>query len=523
METLPDRLVLEGVTKRYGGVLANDAVDLRVAPGSIHALLGENGAGKSTLMKIAGGVEQADAGCIRLDGERVRLRNPRDAGVRGVAMVFQHFALFDSLSVAQNILLGQARGVTLAAIERRVAALGAKYGLKIDPRRPVATLSVGERQRVELLRALFTDPRLLILDEPTAVLAPGAIAPLFDVLRGLAAAGCSILYASHKLDEVRALCDACSVLRGGRVVARVDPRAQSEDALARLMLGTVPTPPGRRAHAPGASALRLRDLSQSAREPHGTHLHALSLDVRAGEIVGIAGVAGNGQRELLEVISGEDARAPAQGCLELCGAALGPGRVAERRAAGLRVVPEERLGRASVPRMSLVDNALLTRQDAGFARLGWVRRNALRALASRLVSRFDVRTPGVDAVAAALSGGNLQKYVVGREIDAGPKVLVVAQPTWGVDVGAAAGIHAEILALRDAGCAVLVISQDLDEIFGLSDRIGVIARGRLSPLVPAGEMSAERIGRWMGGLWNDAPLRDPDSAVPTAEADRAAA
>lgn len=523
METLPDRLVLEGVTRRYGSVLANDTIDLRVAPGSIHALLGENGAGKSTLMKIAGGVEQADAGCIRLDGQRVRFRNPRDAGIRGVTMVFQHFALFDSLSVAQNILLGQARGVTLAAIERRVAALGARYGLAIDPRRPVATLSVGERQRVELLRALFTDPRLLILDEPTAVLAPGAIAPLFEVLRGLARAGCSILYASHKLDEVRALCDACTVLRGGRVVARVDPRGESEDALARLMLGTVPTPPARRARSPGPSALALRGLSQWAREPHGTHLQDLDLDVRAGEVVGIAGVAGNGQRELLEVISGEDARALARGRMELCDVALMPGRVAERRAAGLRVVPEERLGRASVPRMSLVENALLTRRDAGLARHGWLRRNALRELASRLVSRFDVRAPGLEAVAAALSGGNLQKYVVGREIDAGPRVFVVAQPTWGVDVGAAAGIHAEILALRDAGCAVLVISQDLDEIFALADRIGVIAGGRLSPLVPAGEMSAERIGRWMGGLWYDPAPSDPCATDATLEADCAAA
>lgn len=523
------RLQLTGITKRYPGVVANQAISLQVLPGEIHAVLGENGAGKSTLMKVIYGSVKPDEGVVMFNGQPVHVRNPQEARALGISMVFQHFSLFDTLTVAENVWLGldpkrslgrpktvlppsgglaprDSSGghgsLTLAEVSASITAKAAEYGLDIDPARPVHTLSVGEMQRVEIIRALLTSPQLLILDEPTSVLTPQAVDKLFTVLRKLAAEGCSILYISHKLHEIRALCTACTVLRGGQVTGDCDPRNESNASLSRLMIGAEPPALRLRAQQPGDTVLLVDGLSLASAEPFGTDLHDMALQVRAGEVVGIAGVSGNGQSELLRSLSGEDMRVP-NGSIRVGNqdaARLSPG---QRRALGLHFVPEERLGRGAVPTLSLAHNLLLTRNDAVGA-FGWIRVGALRRQATEIIERYKVKANGPNAAAKSLSGGNLQKFIVGREIEAKPALLIVSQPTWGVDVGAAAQIRGEILALRDAGCAVLVVSEELEELFEICDRLHVIAKGRLSPSVDRAAASTELIGEWMSGLWNAA-------------------
>ncbi len=501
--TAPPRLELRHVTKRYGDVVANDDVALAVAPGEIHAILGENGAGKSTLMKVVYGAVAPDAGELHWDGDAVTIRSPHDARALGIAMVFQHFSLFDSLTVAENVWLGLSGRATLREVVEGIQGKAAEYGLDVDPHRPVHVLSVGERQRVEIVRALLANPRLLILDEPTAVLTPQAVEKLFGTLRKLAATGCSILYITHKLHEILALCHRCTVLRGGRVVASCDPGEESTASLSRMMIGAEPPRLERRPASVGRLALAVRGLSLACHDRFGVPLDDVSLEVHAGEIVGIAGVSGNGQQELMAALSGEDPRAEA-GAVQLFGQPIGRMGAGARRRRGLHFVPEERLGRGAVPSLSLATNMLLTRHEALRA-LGWIDRAALRDQASGVLRRYWVKAAGPAAPARSLSGGNLQKYIVGRELDAVPKVLVVAQPTWGVDVGAAAQIRAELVALRDAGCAVLVVSEELEELFALADRLHVMARGRLSPSVPSAEATVEQVGEWMSGLWAGGP------------------
>jgi simple sugar transport system ATP-binding protein len=497
---MPDRLQLTGITKRYPGVVANDGVSLSVRPGEIHAVLGENGAGKSTLMKIIYGAVKPDAGELRFDGQPVHIRSPQEARALGIAMVFQHFSLFETLSVAENVWLGLDRSLSLAEVTQRIAQTAATYGLDIDPARPVHTLGVGEMQRVEIIRALLAAPRLLILDEPTSVLTPQAVDKLFVTLRQLADEGCSILYISHKLHEIRALCSACTVMRGGRVTGVCDPREESNASLSRLMIGAEPPKLSPHEHAPGPVVLHVDGLNLKRESPFGADLVEVSLQVRAGEVVGIAGVSGNGQRELLYALSGEDRRAPAA-AITLAGQAVGQRSPGQRRALGLHFVPEERLGRGAVPEMSLAHNLLLSRREA-VGPLGWLHTGRLRGQAAGIIERFRVKAAGPLAPARSLSGGNLQKFIMGREIDARPQLLIVSQPTWGVDVGAAAQIRAEILALRDAGCAVLVVSEELDELFEICDVLHVIAKGRLSPAVPRRQASVAQIGEWMSGLWH---------------------
>jgi len=493
------RLELIGISKQYPAVKANDRIDLRVAAGEIHAVLGENGAGKSTLMKIIYGAVRPDAGEMFIDGTRVRVRNPHDARAQRIAMVFQHFSLFDTMTVAENVWLGLGRSLALGEVTSAIRAKAQEYGLDIDPLRPVHTLSVGERQRVEIVRALLTDPRILILDEPTSVLTPQAVESLFATLRQLAAQGCSILYISHKLDEIRTLCTACTVLRAGRVTGVVDPRCESAASLSRLMIGAEPPQLTHRASEPGAVALAARGLTLPRRDLFGVDLESIDLSVHAGEIVGVAGVSGNGQQELLAALAGEDTRAPPES-IRLFDRAIGAAGVSTRRRFGLHFVPEERLGRGAVPPLTLALNLLLTRREP-IGRAGWLLLGRMRAMAQSILARFNVKASGPRAAARSLSGGNLQKYIVGREIDARPKVLIVAQPTWGVDVGATAQIRAELLALRDAGCAVLVVSEELDELFEIADRLVVIAKGRLSPPLETHAATREQIGRWMSGLW----------------------
>ena len=520
------RLELRGICKQYPGVRANDDISLSVMPGEIHAVLGENGAGKSTLMKIIYGAVPPDAGQVLWDGQPQRLRSPAQARQLGISMVYQHFSLFDSLSAAQNIWLGLDKALSLDQVRERVDRLAHQYGLELDPERPVHSLSVGERQRVEILRALLTEPRLLILDEPTSVLTPQAVEKLFATLRRLSDEGCAILYISHKLDEIRALCQRCTVLRGGRVTGEVDPRTQSSAQLSQLMIGAEPPKHQPRASQAGAAALRLHQLSLAPRDPFGTVLQGLELTLRQGEILGVAGVSGNGQAELMAALSGEDRRL-APGSLWLEGgprgpvdiSRLGPGR---RRQLGLHHVPEERLGRGAVPTLSLAQNTLLTRREP-VGLLGHVSPRRCRELAQTLIQRFGVRAAGPDAAARSLSGGNLQKFIMGREISARPRVLLVSQPTWGVDVGAAAQIRGELLALRDAGCAILVVSEELEELFEISDRLVVIARGALSPAVSPAQTTVAQIGLWMSGLWEGAPGAAASTLTTATEAGHAEA
>ncbi|MCX2860892.1 ABC transporter ATP-binding protein [Paucibacter sp. PLA-PC-4] len=493
------RLELTGISKQYPAVKANDGVGLAVASGQIHAVLGENGAGKSTLMKIIYGAVQPDEGQIRWNGQAVTIKSPAQARALGISMVYQHFSLFDTLTAAENVWLGLDKAQSLAQVTARIEQVAATYGLVVDPARPVHSLSVGERQRVEIVRALLTNPQLLILDEPTSVLTPQAVATLFVTLRQLADKGCSILYISHKLDEIRALCHHCTVLRAGKVTGEVDPRTQSNDQLSRLMIGAEPPKLKHEARPVGELALEIKGLSLGKASPFGTSLEELALQLRAGEIVGIAGVSGNGQQELMAALSGEDPRA-APGSLRLFGQDIARASARKRRKLGLHFVPEERLGRGAVPTLSLAQNTLLTRTEAVKAG-GWIAQGELRRMAAELIARFNVRAGGPDAAAKSLSGGNLQKFLVGREIAAKPRVLIVAQPTWGVDVGAAAQIRAELLKLRDAGCALLVVSEELDELFEISDRLVVMAKGRLSPAVPVAQATVEKIGEWMSGLW----------------------
>ena len=506
------RLQLTHITKRYPSVVANSDISLTVAPGETHAVLGENGAGKSTLMKIIYGSVKPDEGSVMFNGQPVHIRNPQEARALGISMVFQHFSLFDTLTVAENVWLGLEKSLTLNQVTHSITAKAAEYGLDIDPARPVHTLSVGEMQRVEIIRALLTNPKLLILDEPTSVLTPQAVEKLFVVLKKLAAEGCSILYISHKLHEIRELCSACTVLRGGKVTGVCNPQQESNASLSRLMIGAEPPALEHHERQAGDTVLRVQGLSLPCEDQFGVDLDGISLDVRAGEVVGIAGVSGNGQKELLYALSGEDRRAGAS-MIQVFGrdaGRFGPGR---RRGLGVHFVPEERLGRGAVPTLGLAHNLMLTRTDA-IHKSGWINVKGLEAQAQGIIRRFNVKAGGPHAAARSLSGGNLQKFIVGREIDAGPKLLIVSQPTWGVDVGAAAQIRGEILALRDAGCAVLVVSEELDELFEISDRLHVIAKGRLSPSIDRARATVTQIGEWMSGLWAVAPLR-PETPTST--------
>ena len=390
----------------------------------------------------------------------------------------------------------------MAELAERIREVSDKYGLPVDPRRIVHSLSVGERQRVEIIRCLLQTPKLLIMDEPTSVLTPQAVRKLFETLRKLASEGCSILYISHKLDEIQELCHTATVLRGGKVTGHCVPSQESPKSMARLMIGKdLPVCEHGAAKEGGEVRLRLAGLSRAADDPFGTDLRDLELEVRSGEIVGIAGVSGNGQQELLYALSGEAPLAE-KFPVQIMGFEAGRTSPGRRRRAGLCFVPEERLGRGAVPSMSLADNAILTAaKNRRLVRRSLIDQKRAWAFAAECIEKYNVKCAGPQAQARSLSGGNLQKFIVGREIMQDPKVLVVAQPTWGVDVGAAAFIRQSIIDLRNRGCAVLVISEELDELFEICDRIAVIAKGRLSPAKPAAATNVEEIGVWMSGMW----------------------
>lgn len=496
-------LAVEGLTKSFGALVAVGGVDLSIGEGSIHALLGENGAGKSTLVKMLYGTLQPDVGNIIIRGKPTVVTSPNEARALGIGMVFQHFSLFESMSVAENIALALDHKPTPDEVKVELKEFVERYGLHVDPDATVGDLDVGVRQRVEILRVLLQKPSLVILDEPTSVLTPQEAESLFGVLRQLASEGKSILYISHKLDEVRALCDDATVMRHGKVVERTDPRKESSASLARAMVGSDVSEVRRKAGAVAADAPLVFELTEVKYDPgtlFGMSLKNVSMRVLSGEILGIAGVAGNGQKELFDVLSGEalvDLDA-----VRMDGHPVGSLSISKRRQRGAAFVPEERAGHASVPAMALSENALITRkapEDGTLSSLGVMKFSAIHKLSSMIRDAFDVRSAKGDPAASTLSGGNLQKFVVGRELSRDPKILVVNQPTWGVDAAAASFIRGAILQLAEKGSAIIVISQDLDELLQISDKISVLSHGHLSEPLDASKVTLEQLGLLMGG------------------------
>jgi ABC-type uncharacterized transport system ATPase subunit len=493
-------LEVRGVTKAFPGVVANRDVSLALHEGEVHCLLGENGAGKSTLMHTVFGLHQPDAGEILVRGEPVRFTGTADAIALGIGMVHQHFQLIPVFTVTENVVLGneQRRGpwLDLASARARIVELSERFGLEIDPDATVADLSVGEQQRVELIKALYRDAEILILDEPTAVLTPGEVDDLFEVVRSLVASGKSIIFITHKLREVLAVADRITVLRGGAVVGEADPREATVGSLATLMVGRdVSFSVEKAPSSPGAPVLRVRDLSV-ADDRGSTTVEGFDLEVRAGEIFGIAGVEGNGQRELIEALMGM--RPKVGGTVEIDGhdvTSATPRQVIEL---GVGHVPEDRTKHGLVAPFSISDNLVLNRyRRRPFSRRGFRQEGAIRDRAVDLVARFDVRTPSPDAATSTLSGGNQQKVIIARELTGDPRLLVVAQPTRGLDVGSIEFIHREIVRLRDQGAAVLLVSAELDEVLNLSDRIGVIYRGALVGTFDRAAAEREHLGLLM--------------------------
>ena len=491
-------LSLKGLTKAYPGVVANDTVSFDIGTGEVHALLGENGAGKSTLVKMIYGLVKPDSGEMTLRGAPFAPSEPRQARADGIAMVFQHFSLFDALNVAENIALGMENPPAMRDLAAKIREVSEAYGLPLDPYRTVGDLSAGERQRVEIIRCLLQDPKLLIMDEPTSVLTPQEVEILCQTLEKLRAEGTSILYISHKLEEIRTLCDHATILRLGKNVGECIPAETSASEMAELMVGAALTPPKRGTRDLGEVAMDISGLSVPSPSAFGTALRNVHLTVRQGEILGIGGVAGNGQDELLSVLSGEVLTEP--DAVKLGQEPIGQLGPVARRALGVLAAPEERLGHAAAPDMSLTENAMLTGATReGLVKNGFLKWTAAKDFAQRVIKEFDVRTPGPENAARSLSGGNLQKFVIGREVLQRPEVLVVNQPTWGVDASAAAAIRQSLLDLAAGGAAVICISQDLDELMEISDSFAALNEGRLSAPRPAEGLTVEEIGLMMGG------------------------
>jgi simple sugar transport system ATP-binding protein len=495
---------MSGISKRFGDLVANDGISLELRQGEVMALLGENGAGKTTLMNILFGHYVADAGSVEVFGRILPPGSPRAAIAAGLGMVHQHFTLADNLSVLDNVLVGtrplwqlQARR---GAGRRRLAALAAEFGLAVDPDARVGALSVGERQRVEILKALYRDARILILDEPTAVLTPAESESLFATLQSFTARGLSVLFISHKLGEVMAVSRRIAVLRGGRKVAELDTASTSRTALAELMVGRALPEVTRAPLPPGAPVLELAGIAAAGRQ--APPLSGASLTVRRHEIVGIAGVSGNGQAALADLVAG--LARPSAGRLALFGREVRHGSPRAMVASGVGRIPEDRHADGLVVDMSVAENLILERyREPPFGRLGLSDRGAAARHARAVIERFDVRCPGPDATTRLLSGGNMQKLILGRVLTGEPGLILACQPSRGLDVGAVAYVHQRLLAARAEGCGVLLISDDLDEILALSDRVAVIHRGRLSPAEPRERVTLRRLGLLMAGAAPD--------------------
>ncbi len=508
MTKQPSRLQLKGMTKIYPTVVANDSIDLNIAPGEIHAVLGENGAGKSTLMKAIYGVVKPDRGEILWNGEVVDIHNPAFARKLGIGMVFQHFSLFETLTVTENIALAMDDSKDMESLAVRIKEVSEEYGLPLDPNQLVHSLSVGLRQRVEIIRCLLQKPTLLIMDEPTSVLTPQAVRTMFETLRRIAAEGCSILYISHKLDEILELCHSATIIRNGKVTGYANPKEETASSLAKMMIGKeLPVCSREKPEVDGEECLIINNLSKQADDQFGTDLQNINFSVNGGEIVGIAGISGNGQQELLYAISGEHPSNNNQ-CIVVNGNAAGNMDPDQRRNLGLGFVPAERIGRGAVPGMSLSNNAILTAHRHGMVDKGLLKPEMASDFSQKCITDFAVKCGSKADPITSLSGGNIQKYITGREILQTPQLLVVAQPTWGVDIGAANIIRQAMIDLRNNGSAILVVSEELDELFEICDRLVVMAEGRVSPSLTVNETSKEEIGLWMSGMFPGGPSED---------------
>jgi simple sugar transport system ATP-binding protein len=502
-------LELRDITKRFANVLANDGVNIKVAPGTIHAIVGENGAGKSTAMRIAYGFYTADGGDILVDGEVRRISSPHDAIALGVGMVHQHFMLVETMTVAENIVLGAETGgvasLDLGKAADEIRALSDEFKLSVDPRATVESLSVGQQQRVELLKALYRRARLLILDEPTAVLTPQEVEEFFAILRRMREQGKTVVIITHKLSEVLAISDDVTVMRDGRVVGHVKTGETNAAELARLMVGrdVLLRVEKTDAAGDGAVVLGVKDLTVTARDGK-RHLDGLTFDVRAGEIVGIAGVEGNGQTELIETLAGLTSTGrTASGALEFDGRDIARLDARARRELGIAHIPEDRHRRGLLLDFDLAENSILGDhyRKPAVTGLGNVFLNdqGIRARALQLIKDFDVRPANPDLPARSLSGGNQQKLIIGREFKLKPKLLLVSQPTRGVDIGAIEFIHRKLVALRDEGCAVLLVSAELEEVTALADRLLIMREGRIVGEVDPKRATVEEIGLLMTG------------------------
>ena len=494
-------LELKGISKSYPGVIANSDVSFDINVGEVHALLGENGAGKSTLVKTIYGLVKPDSGRMSLNGKHYVPGSPSEARKAGIAMVFQHFSLFEALTVAENISLGMESPPNQSNLAKKIKSVSNSYGLPLEPGKTVGSLSAGERQRVEIVRCLLQEPKLLIMDEPTSVLTPQEVEILFETLLKIKSEGRSILYISHKLEEIRKLCDTATILRLGKKVETCTPRKTSSNELAEMMVGSSIQIPQQKKREPGNVLLSLENIFSKSINTFGTSLTNLTLNLHAGEIFGVGGVAGNGQDELLSILSGE--LIVESGQIKLEDRIITADKPRARRELCVLSAPEERLGHSAAPNMSLVENTLMTAsQSQNLVSKGFIDWEKTRAFTEKIIEEFDVRTPGIENVARSLSGGNLQKFVIGREIQQEPKVFVVNQPTWGVDAAAAASIRQAILTLADNGAAILIISQDLDELLEISDRFAALNEGKLSDALPTRDLTVDQIGLMMGGKIN---------------------
>ena len=491
-------LELDGISKSYPGVRANSDISFDINVGEIHALLGENGAGKSTLVKVIYGLVKPDNGQLHLNGVPFRPGTPSAARKAGIAMVFQHFSLFEALSVAENISLGMDNPPNQRDLGGKIKSVSESYGLPLDPAKRVGELSVGERQRVEIIRCLLQNPKLLVMDEPTSVLTPQEVDILFKTLLKLRSEGTSILYISHKLEEIRKLCDTATILRLGKKVDTCTPKNTSTKKLAEMMVGSSIKAP-KKLHKPaGQVLLKVDNVCSLSKNTFGTSLKNVTFELRQGEILGIGGVAGNGQDELFAVLSGE--QVSNKGSISFKDTNINKLTPNQRRKIGLLSAPEERLGHAAAPNMSLIENILITsEQSQNLVSKGFIDWKKSKAFAEKVINKFDVRTPGSQNTAGSLSGGNLQKFVIGREILQNPSVFIVNQPTWGVDAAAASSIRQALLTLSGNGAAILVISQDLDELLEISDQFAALNEGALTKTKTTAKLSLEQIGLMMGG------------------------
>ena len=502
------------INKRFGDFTANDQIDFEIYAGEIHALLGENGAGKSTFVKMVYGVLQPDSGVFLFDDQPITIQGPQSARQRGIGMVFQHFSQFAALTVAENIQLAMDGSETIDSLSSRIETLSQSYGIPISADKLVADLSVGEQQRVEILRCLLQNPKLLIMDEPTSVLTPQETEQLFSVIRQLADEGCAILFISHKLDEIKALCQKATILRGGQKIDTINSQTHSQKEIAEMMVGSAITTIKRQKQSIASKrSFTVSGLSRPADGPFDIPLKDIDFSLYAGQILGVAGISGNGQDELMEALTGEWRDPTGQMRMHFDDLDISQLTPEARRQKGVGFIPEDRNGHAAVPSMRLTENTLMTAHSASdTSQKGFVNQANLAAKTAAIIADYDVRTPEEDPLASSLSGGNLQKFVVGREIAKAPKILIVSQPTWGVDIGAAQLIRAALLKLAQSGSAIFLISQDLEEIFALSSHIAVLHDGHLSARYHIDDMTPEHVGLLMGGASIDvAPAEEMSS------------